>query len=128
MIEDGLLENPKPSAAIAMHCLTGSKWKTGTLLCATGLLAKASADTFRITLQGAGAHGATPEHGKDVVYALSRLIDGLYAIRSRELSAFTPAMLSVCQIHAGHADNILPDDGFVTEPSAPLIRKYGIYP
>lgn len=49
-----------------------------------------------------------------VVYALSRLIDGLYAIRSRELSAFTPAMLSVCQIHAGHADNILPDDGFVT--------------
>lgn len=29
MIEDGLLENPKPSAAIAMHCLTGSKWKTG---------------------------------------------------------------------------------------------------
>ena len=114
MIEDGLLENPKPSAAIAMHCLTGSKWKTGTLLCATGLLAKASADTFRITLQGAGAHGATPEHGKDVVYALSRLIDGLYAIRSRELSAFTPAMLSVCQIHAGHADNILPDDGFVT--------------
>ena len=48
MIEDGLLENPKPSAAIAMHCLTGSKWKTGTLLCATGLLAKASADTFRM--------------------------------------------------------------------------------
>ena len=36
MVETGLLENPQVDAAIAMHCLTGSKWKTGTVLCALG--------------------------------------------------------------------------------------------
>lgn len=113
MIEDGLLEDPHVDAALAMHCLTGSKWKTGTLLCATGLKAKASSDTFTITVKGAGIHGATPEQGTDVVYALSKVTDALYAIRSRELSPFTPAILSVCQISAGNAANILPGSGFI---------------
>lgn len=114
MIADGLLEEPKVDAAIAMHCLTGSRWKTGTVLCATKCLAKASSDSFRVEVRGRGTHGATPEHGTDVVNILSRIVDGLYAIRSRELSPFEPAILSVCQIHAGDADNILPGSGFLT--------------
>lgn len=113
MIADGLLENPRVDAALAMHCLTGSKWNTGTLLCATGLKAKASADEFKVEVCGSGTHGATPEHGTDVVYALTRILEGLYGIRSRELSPFTPAILSVCQIEAGHAANILPGSGFL---------------
>lgn len=114
MIADGLMENPRVDAAIAMHCLTGSRWKTGTLLCAVGGAAKASADTFRITVRGKGAHGATPEHGIDVIRVLAEITDGLYAIRSRELSPFTPAILSVCQMHAGSADNILPESGVLS--------------
>lgn len=114
MIADGLLENPKVDAAIAMHCLTGSDWETGTILCATQGSAKASSDSFRIEVRGRGTHGATPEHGIDVVNILSRVTEGLYAIRSRELSPFEPAILSVCQIHAGDADNILPDSGFLS--------------
>ena len=114
MLEDGLLENPKVDAAIAMHCLTGSHWKTGTVLTATGLLAKASADAFTVTVNGLGTHGATPEHGTDVIRALTVIAQELLSIRSREVSAFTPAMLSVCQIHAGNADNALPDSGYLT--------------
>ena len=52
MIADGLLENPKVDAAIAMHCLTGSDWETGTILCASQGLAKASSDSFRIEVRG----------------------------------------------------------------------------
>lgn len=111
MIEDGLLEDPKVDGAIAMHCLTGSRWPTGTVLCATQGPAKASADAFTVTVRGKGTHGATPEHGIDVVHVLTQIASGLYAIRSRELSPFTPAILSICQIHAGEADNILPDTG-----------------
>lgn len=114
MIQDGLLESPNVNAAMAMHCLTGSKWKTGTLLCATKLLAKASADAFKVTVFGRGAHGATPEHGVDVPHILSEIASALYTICSRELSAFTPAVLSICQLHAGEADNILPDSGFLS--------------
>lgn len=114
MIEHGLLEEPRVDAAIAMHCLTGSRWKTGTVLCAVEGPAKASADAFRIDVRGRGTHGATPEQGVDVVDTLSQLVQGLYRIRSRELSAFTPAVLSVCQIHAGTVDNILPESGYIT--------------
>lgn len=114
MIEDGLLEQPRVDAAIAMHCLTGSHWKTGTVLCATGGQAKASADAFRVDVQGKGTHGATPEYGVDVVDVLTQITQGLYRIRSRELSPFTPAILSVCQIHAGTVDNILPEKGCLT--------------
>lgn len=60
MIADGLLEQPRVDAAIAMHCLTGSAWKTGTVLCATDCLAKASSDSFRVEVRGRGTHGATP--------------------------------------------------------------------
>lgn len=114
MIQDGLLEAPAVDAAMAMHCLTGSKWKTGTLLCATGLLAKASADSFKVTVSGRGAHGATPEHGIDVPHILAEITSALYTIQSRELSAFTPAVLSVCRLCAGTADNLLPDSGFLS--------------
>lgn len=111
MVADGLLQDPPVDAAIAMHCLTGSHWKTGTLLCAAGGQAKASADTFQITVHGKGTHGATPECGTDVVNILTNITQGLYAIRSRELSPLAPAILSVCQIHAGDAFNILPAQG-----------------
>lgn len=113
MIDDGLLENPMVDAAIAMHCLTGSRWKTGTVLCALGGQAKASSDSFRITVTGRGTHGATPQHGVDVVHILTEITGLLYDIRSRELSPFTNAVLSVCRIHAGEADNILPDSGYL---------------
>lgn len=111
MIADGVLQNPPVDAAIAMHCLTGSRWKTGTLLCATGGKAKASADSFCVTVHGKGTHGATPEHGIDVVNILTHVADAIYTIRSRELSPFVPAILSICQIHAGAVDNILPESG-----------------
>ncbi|MET0017050.1 amidohydrolase [Oscillibacter sp.] len=130
MIEDGLLENPRVDAAIAMHCLTGSAWKTGTILCAIDGKAKASSDTFHIMVIGKGTHGATPELGTDVIYMLSHIAEGLYAIRSRELSSFIPAILSVCQIHAGSVDNILPESGVLSgtfrtfdEKTQALIRR-----
>lgn len=114
MIEDGLLKDPDVDAAIAMHCLTGSKWKTGTLLCATGCLAKASSDTFRITVSGNGTHAATPEKGNDVIFVLTQIADGLYSFFNREISPFESAVLSISQIHAGETDNVLPESGFMS--------------
>lgn len=130
MIADGLLENPRVDAAVAMHCLTGSTWKTGTVLCALDGKAKASSDTFRVAVTGKGTHGATPELGTDVIYMLSHIAEELYAIRSRELSPFTPAILSICQLHAGSVDNILPESGVLSgtfrtfdEKTQALIRR-----
>lgn len=114
MIQDGLLENPRPDAAMAFHCLCGDHHPSGTMLCALDGPAKASADEMEIRVSGKGSHGATPEQGVDVINILCHIHSSLQTILEREISPFEQAVLSICQIHAGTASNILPPEGYMT--------------
>jgi amidohydrolase len=72
--------------------------------------AMAGADFFDITIQGYGAHGAMPERSKDAVVIAMTLGNALQTIVSRNVSAAEPAVLSITQIHAGSAYNVIPGD------------------
>jgi amidohydrolase len=113
MIKAGILENPKVDAAMALHCLPGDKYETGKMLYAPGP-AKASADMFRINVEGVGTHGAKPNLGVDPINIMCHIQLALQTINSREMPPDAAFVLTVCQMVAGDASNILPPRGFMT--------------
>src|SRR6195952_2375692 len=72
--------------------------------------AMAGADFFDITISGYGAHGAMPERSKDAVVIAMTLGQALQTIVSRNVDPLQSAVLSITQIHAGSAYNVIPSD------------------
>ncbi len=69
----------------------------------------AAADTFEIELVGKGAHGARPHLGHDPIVAASALVLALQTVVARRLAPGVPAVVTVGQISAGSADNVIPE-------------------
>ena len=72
--------------------------------------AMAGADFFDITITGYGAHGAMPNRSKDPVVIAMTLGQALQTIVSRNVEPTQPAVLSITQIHAGSAYNVIPGE------------------
>jgi amidohydrolase len=72
--------------------------------------AMAGADFFDITINGYGAHGAMPNYSKDPVVIAMSLGQALQTIVSRNVNPHEPAVLSITQIHAGSAYNVIPGE------------------
>lgn len=106
MIEDGLFELFPMDAVFGLHNWPGLP--AGHFGLRAGAI-MASSSTFTITIQGKGAHGAMPNLGADPVMAAVHTAQGLQSIISRNLDPLDHAVLSVTQIHAGSADNVIPD-------------------
>jgi hippurate hydrolase len=63
---------------------------------------------FDIHIEGVGAHGARPETGVDPVIAAAHMVTALQTIVSRNVPPLESAVLSITQIHAGDAYNVIP--------------------
>jgi hippurate hydrolase len=72
--------------------------------------AMAGADFFDITINGYGAHGARPERSKDPVVIAMTVGQALQTIVSRNVDPLQSAVLSITQIHAGSAYNVIPGE------------------
>lgn len=70
----------------------------------------ASADFFDITITGYGSHGAMPEMSRDPVVIAMTLGQALQTIVSRNIDPLKSAVLSITQIHAGSAYNVIPGE------------------
>ncbi len=106
MLDDGLLSDPVPDCALAIHLWNQAS--TGKVVVGTGPVL-ASADAFRIVIRGRGGHGAVPHLSTDVITAACQMVTAFQTIVSRSVDAMASAVLSVGQIHAGQAVNILPE-------------------
>ena len=84
------------------------RFDVGTVVADAGPLA-ASADTFAIELVGQGAHAARPHEARDPIVAAAALVTAIQTIVSRKLNPATPGVITVGQISAGTAPNIIPD-------------------
>ena len=58
---------------------------------------------------GKGGHGAHPHETIDPIFISAHVIFALNGIVSRRLHPFSPAVVSVGAIHAGQAENVIPD-------------------
>ena len=72
--------------------------------------AMAAFDIFEITITGTGAHGAMPHLGNDPVVIAAQVVTALQTIVSRATDPIQSAVVSVTQIHAGDAWNVIPED------------------
>lgn len=109
MIKAGLLENPTVDTAITLHVSPLAEAPSGTVLVPRSGPILASCDSFRITVNGKGGHGAWPNQGVDPIPIMARVLTALQNIQTRELKATDVTVLTYGSIHAGTAPNIIPD-------------------
>jgi len=111
MIEAGVLENPKPDFALALHLWNEKpvSWlgiKPGAVM--------AAAERFEIKLRGKGGHGAVPHKAIDPVVASAQIITALQSIVSRNVPPLETAVVSVTTVHAGDTFNVIPPEIILT--------------
>ena len=89
------------------------RFAVGEVVAQEGPLA-ASADTFSIELLGKGAHGARPHEAVDPIIGTGALIMALQTIVSRRLNPAHAGVVTIGTVHAGTAENIIPDKAKLT--------------
>jgi hippurate hydrolase len=107
MMDDGLFERFPMEAVYGMHNWPGIK--TGSFGVVAGPM-MASSNEFRVVVKGKGAHAAQPHRGIDPVMVAVQIAQGWQTIISREKNPLDTAVLSITQIHAGSATNVIPDE------------------
>ncbi len=110
MIDEGLFERFPCDAVFGMHNWPGAA--VGTFSVTPGPM-MASSNEFEITIRGKGAHAALPHNGVDPVLVATHLVQALQSIITRNKKPVEAAVLSVTEIHAGDATNIIPDSAIV---------------
>jgi len=106
MIEAGVLKNPDVEAIIGLHL-----WNTlplGTLGVRSGAL-MAAVECFRCQIIGRGGHGAMPHQTIDSVLVSSQIVNALQAIVARNINPLDSAVVTVGELHAGTALNVIAD-------------------
>ncbi|MEO5865972.1 MAG: M20 family metallopeptidase [Sphingomonas sp.] len=106
MIDDGLLDIARPEAAFALHISPNAP--RGTFVSRPGALL-ASTDTLFATITGRGGHAAMPHDTLDPIPVACEIVTALQTFLARHVPVSDPAVLSITQINAGSAHNIVPD-------------------
>ena len=120
MISSGVLENPRPDAALMIHVAAGMPLPAGTVVVSAPGVSAPAADYFTIRVHGKGCHGSAPQNGIDPLTAAAHILIALQEIHARELSASDEAVLTIGTFHAGEAGNVIPD----TATMGGTIRTY----
>ncbi|HWS76082.1 MAG TPA: M20 aminoacylase family protein [Quisquiliibacterium sp.] len=111
MIDDGLFEKAPCDAVFGMHNWPGLK--LGQFALRAGPV-MASANEFTITISGRGGHAAMPHNCTDPVLVATHLVQALQSIITRNKKPIDTAVISVTQIHAGEANNVIPDTALIS--------------
>jgi amidohydrolase len=106
MVQEGVVNlSPKAQYAFGMH--VWPTLPTGAVASRPGPL-MAAADTFEIVVSGKGGHAAMPHLTIDPIVAASSLVVNLQTIVSRTVSPLESGVVSITQITAGDAFNVIP--------------------
>ena len=107
MIADGLFDRFPMEAVFGLHNWPGIP--VGEMAVRPGPV-MAGTCTFEVSVRGHGCHAAMPHQGVDTLVVSSQLVLALQTVVARNLHPCESAVVSVTQIHAGEAWNIIPDD------------------
>ena len=104
MVEEGVADDL--ASIFALHLWPGLPFgkaatKAGPIM--------AAADAFEMTVRGAGGHGAMPHLTADAITMAAQIVTALQTVVSREVDPVEPAVLTVGEIGAGTAFNIIPE-------------------
>jgi amidohydrolase len=109
MCEDGVLSGKvigKPADIIfGLHGFPNLE--VGQVTTRTGPLL-ASTNEFEITVEGKGGHAAAPHTGIDPIVVSSHIVAALQSIASRNVDPIDSVVVTIGQLHAGTAYNVIP--------------------
>lgn len=111
MIADGLFEKFPVDEIYAIH--NAPHGPHGVLQVRPGPI-MAAADFFDIRITGRGAHAAMPHQGIDPIVVATGLAQAMQSIVSRNSNPLKSAVVSITQIHAGAAYNVIPESAHLT--------------
>ena len=110
MLKTGVLDEFRPDAAFGLHVwqdlplgvigVTDGPWM-------------AAVDEFTVTLKGRGAHAAMPQASVDPVVCAAQIVTALQTLVSRRTDPFEQLVVSVTQLRAGTAFNIIPETAWM---------------
>lgn len=106
MIEAGVLENPRPLAAIALHVFPSLE--VGSVGFRTGMY-MASCDEIYLTIEGKGGHAAIPAEINNPLYAAAEVLMALEQLAAAYKQSDIPTVLSFGNLQALGATNVVPD-------------------
>ncbi|MBT3818605.1 MAG: amidohydrolase [Lentimicrobiaceae bacterium] len=107
MIEDGVLENPKPDLIIGQHVFP--ELESGKVGVRSGPY-MASTDELNLTISGRGGHGALPQTFDDTIHTAAELIHKIKEKVNEKAPTDYPTVLSFGKIVADGAYNIIPKE------------------
>ena len=107
MVKDGLFDKFPCEQIFGMH--NRPKLDVGKFAIRSGPQ-MAGGGLFDIHITGKGAHGARPETGIDPVIIATQIISALQSVVSRNVAPLDSAVISVTQMHAGDAYNVIPQE------------------
>jgi len=105
MMDDGLFERFPCHEVYGMHNMPGMPagvfgFRKGAMM--------ASSNRFDITVRGIGGHAAMPDKAIDPIVIAAEMVGVLQTLISRHKAPIDTAVLTVTQIHAGDAYNVIP--------------------
>ena len=106
MVDAGVLRNPNPQAAFAIHVQPAET--VGTACYAIGVNS-ASLDTFILKIQGKGGHSSQPQLCVDPVMIMNQVYQAVNLLVTREADPAAAVALTCGVARAGTAVNIIPD-------------------
>lgn len=115
MIADGCLAG----VDAVYGCHLQSTMPSGTMFYKEGYI-QAAVDTFVITVNGKGGHGAIPQETVDPIVTAAHIITALQSIVSRNTDPLEQLVVSVGSINSGQAKNVIPTTAVMTG----TIRSY----
>ena len=104
MVDEGVVEDV--ASIFALHLWPGLPF--GKVATKAGPI-MAAADAFEMEIVGSGGHGAMPHLAADAVVIAAQVVTALQTVVSREVDPVEPAVLTVGEIGAGTAFNIIPE-------------------
>lgn len=106
MIKEGVLENPKVDAALALH--TNLDEEVGSVGYNLGYMTT-SCDNFKIDIRGKGGHGAYPHTSIDPINAAVNIYQNFGTLISRENPPADTTTLTFGQLSSGASSNVIPE-------------------
>jgi len=120
MIEAGVMDNPKVDYVFGLHIW--GEYASGVFGTRPGPF-MATPDGFEIKILGRGGHGSRPDQAIDPIFVSAQLINALQSVSSRIINPTQPFVLSVCSIHSGTTDNVIPDEAVMEGTMRTLDEK-----
>jgi amidohydrolase len=120
MVDAGMMDRWNIQEVYGMHNMPGIP--TGHFALRPGALLAAS-DRIHIEVNGRGGHASRPHECIDPVLVASHIVTGLHSIISRNVDPLESGVISICMLHAGEAENVIPEKAVLKGTARSLTAK-----